>query len=120
MTPKRNDRVAQPPVGEEWEIRFGTNDAAKGWDELCQQVPTNTRAAWDQMRVNPRPAEDIRHTRLRGEMGVKMRGGVAMELWQIEVTSGGRIFYSIDDKAHTVWVELATMSHPKKTEKKRH
>ena len=49
MSPKRKDRVAPPAVKDEWDLRFGTNEAAKGWEELCRQAATNTRAAYDIM-----------------------------------------------------------------------
>lgn len=45
MSPKKNDPVAPPPVGEEWQIRFSTNDAAKGWQELENRAANNLRRA---------------------------------------------------------------------------
>lgn len=45
MSPKRGERVAPPAGPGEWEIRFGTTEAAKGWDTLCQHAAGNTRAA---------------------------------------------------------------------------
>lgn len=50
MSPKRLDRVAPPPVGSEWEVRFGTSEAAKGWDELCNRAGEKTRSAYELMR----------------------------------------------------------------------
>jgi hypothetical protein len=38
MTPKRGDRVAPPSLPGEYALRFATNDAVKGWDELCRQA----------------------------------------------------------------------------------
>lgn len=116
MSPKRRDRVAPPPVGREWEVRFGTNEAAKGWDTLCSQAPGKTREAFELMRSDPRPREDARHSRLRGDLAWHDFGGRRLEQWEIEVTGGGRIFYLIDDEKHTVWLIVASASHPKKTE----
>ena len=45
MSPKRLDRVAPPPVQGEWDVRFGTSEAAKGWDELCAHAAGSTRRA---------------------------------------------------------------------------
>ena len=42
--------------------------------------------------------------------------GVAMEQWQYEVTSGGRLWYCIDDAKRTVWLTGAMTGHPKSTE----
>jgi hypothetical protein len=111
--------VAPPAVDGEWEIRFGTNEAAKGWDEMCQQAATNARAAWVLLRADPRPPEDRRHTRLRGAMGGRLRNGERLEQWQIEITGGGRLFYLVDDRNRTVWIEVASLGHPKQTERKR-
>lgn len=36
--------------------------------------------------------------------------------WQIEVTSGGRIWYLLDEEKHVVWVQMASTRHPKATE----
>lgn len=66
MSPKRLDRVAPPPTGSEWEVRFGTTEAAKGWQDMCSQLTNNTRAAFDQMRSTSRPPEDATHYQLRG------------------------------------------------------
>ncbi len=68
------------------------------------------------MRSNPRPAEDKRHTRLRGDLATRSFDGRDLEQWKIEVTGGGRIFYLVDDAKRTVWVVVATQRHPKITE----
>ncbi|MFC7549403.1 hypothetical protein [Plantactinospora sp. GCM10030261] len=52
MTPKRGDRVAPPARSDEYELRFATNDAVKGWEDLCRQAPANTRTAFDTLRRN--------------------------------------------------------------------
>jgi hypothetical protein len=116
VSPKRKDRAAPPPVHEEWDVRFGTNEAAKGWEELCRQAAANTRSAYELMRSNPRPAEDGRHTRLRGALATRTLDGRELEQWEIEVTGGGRIFYLVDDARRTVWVVVAALRHPKITE----
>ena len=117
MSPKREDRVAPPAVLGGWEVRFASTEAVKGWDALCQQAPGNTYNAWLDMRTNPRPGVDSRHTRLRGELGTKLIKGRALEQWQIEVTGGGRIWYAIDDDRHTVWLTHAATRHPRATER---
>ncbi len=38
MSPKRGDRVTVPPPDDEWDVRFGTSDAVKGWEELCRHA----------------------------------------------------------------------------------
>lgn len=91
MSPKRLDRVAPPPTGDEWDLRFGTTEAAKGWQELCAQTANSTREAFELMRSQPRPLEDATHYRLRGELSTRSFAGQALEQWQIKVGSSGRI-----------------------------
>jgi hypothetical protein len=39
-----------------------------------------------------------------------------MPCWQIEVMSGGRIWYLLDTDKRTVWVTVASTAHPKTTD----
>lgn len=55
MSPKRGDDVPPPPVGDEWRLRFATNEAAKGWGDLCTEAPGNTRRCFEALRNAPCP-----------------------------------------------------------------
>ena len=114
MAPKRKERVAPPPGPAEWDVRFGNNEAVRGWEELCSQAATNTRRAWEQLRTQPRAVPSTpRQHRLKGELGTNH----GYEQWQIEVTGAGRIWYWIDDDKRIVWVVVhAGTGHPKATE----
>lgn len=116
MTAKRRDRVAPPSIGDEWHVRFGETGAAKGWDDLCTHAGAKTRAAFDLIRVNPRPPRDEEHYRLRGELGTRSWGGRPLEQWQVKVSASGRIWYLIDDDERTLWIVYASPAHPKKTD----
>lgn len=117
MSPKRGDRVAPPAVGDEWEVRFATSEAAKGWEDLCRQAPENTAKAWHEMRTCPAPyAQTPRHERLKGAFASGTHGGRTLAQWQIEVTSGGRIWYLLDVEKRVVWLQMASTRHPKVTE----
>lgn len=117
MSPKRGDRAAPPAGPDEWEIRFGTNDAAKGWDELCRQASGNTRRAWVLMRADPVPNPPTpRHHQLKGELAMGAHRGRQLPCWQIEVTGGGRIWYLLDDHDRTVWITYAGTGHPRATD----
>lgn len=117
--PRRKDRVAPPVVGDEWDVLFGTSEAATGWEDLRKQAATNAREAFELMRSNPRPPQDDRHSRLRGDLSTRVIDGRVMEQWEIEVTGGGRIFYAIDDDKHAVWITVASCGHPKVTDRRR-
>jgi hypothetical protein len=116
VSPKRLDRVAPPPVNDEWAVRFGTSEAADGWETLCTHAPAKTREAYDLMRSNPRPPKDDAHYQLKGDLATRSLAGKDLEQRQIKVSSGGRIWYLPDDEKHTVWVVYAGLKHPKATE----
>lgn len=113
--PKRRERVAPPPARQGWDVRYGTNDAVKGWDELAAAAPSNLRAAWERLTTDPR-RHDARQHRLKGSLGTRAVAGRALEQWQYEVTGAGRIWYVVDDEARTVWLTGASVGHPKATD----
>lgn len=116
MSPKRDDRVAQPPGPDEWDIRFLDNESARGWEELCRQAPGNTRDAWAIMRHNPAPPMNTpRHHRLDDKLATREVKGSVLDRWQIEVTGGGRIWYLVDRNNATIWIDYAGPGHPKAT-----
>lgn len=111
--------MAPPPVGGEWDVRFGSSDAVKGWEELGNTAPGNTAEAWKLMRTSPGPGPGKpthRHHQLKGELATGKHGGRELPLWQIEVTGGGRVWYLFDEDKHVVWVKHAGVGHPKITD----
>lgn len=119
MSPKKGDLVPPPAVGAEWTIRFKNNDAAKGWQELENQAAGNLRKAWETMRNDPGPGPgkpNHRHHRLHDVVSTGSHEGRSLPQWQIEVTSGGRIWYLLDEERHTVWITYASTGHPKATD----
>ena len=85
MSQKRGDRVAPPPGPDEWDVVFGTTEAAKGWQELCVQAASNTRDAWFLMRTSPVPAAHSgRHHPLKGNYATGTYRGRTLPQWQIE------------------------------------
>ena len=59
---------------------------------------------------------DDRQHPLKGALGTRSVNGRDLEQWQHEVTSGGRIWYCIDDGNRTVWMTDCSVGHPKATE----
>jgi len=117
VSPKRGDRAAPPSRPDEYDLRFANNETAKGWDELCRQVPSSIRTAFDTIRANPCPAPpNKRQHRLRYELAWGIHNGKRLEQWQYEVTGGGRIWYLINHDARTVWLTYAGTGHPKVTD----
>jgi hypothetical protein len=115
--PRRGDRVAPPPRPDGWDPRFATNDAAKGWEDLCAVARSNTWEAWVILTERPtQPQNPKRQHPLRGSLGSRSVQQEILEQWQYEVTAGGRIWYCPDPARRIVWVTHASASHPKDTE----
>lgn len=113
--PKRDDPVAQPARGEDWEIRYASTETVTGWQNLLTQVPGTLREVWDRMRTAP----DTRTTTqkpLAGPLATRTHKGRDLPQWQLDVSSAGRVWYVIDTTTHTVWVTLATTGHPGATD----
>lgn len=117
MSPRRGERAAPPPVGEEYDLRFASNQAAEGWEQLGHQAGGNLRRAFDAIRADPRSrSAPERHHRLKGSLGTATWKGEPLERWQYEVTGGGRIWYVIEDARRTAWITYASTGHPKATD----
>jgi hypothetical protein len=112
----QTQRARRPsPAPEGWDFRFATNDAAKGWEQLCAAAPANSRRAWDRITRDPRE-HDSRQHRLKGSLGSRAMDGVELEQWQHEVTGAGRLWYCIDDIRRIVWMTACSVGHPRVTE----
>lgn len=80
MSAKRGDRVTVPPPDGVWDVRFGTGEAATGWDELCRHALANTRRSLEILRVDPRTRTDHdRQHRLRGDLATHRHNGRDLE-----------------------------------------
>ncbi|GAB2652503.1 hypothetical protein GCM10027271_08290 [Saccharopolyspora gloriosae] len=114
---RRKHRVAPPAGPDKWEVRCGDNKAGKGWDELRQAAPANTRWAWEQMSSAPAPSPPTpRHHPMKGSLRTGTFEGRTLPLWQLEVTGAARVWYLLDVDRATVWVVGAGTAHPKATE----
>lgn len=118
MSLGKGDPVPPPPGKGEFHVKFGDRRAAVGWQELCTQASSATLDAWILMRTNPAPnVPNGRHHRLKGDLATGVRNGKSYPQWQIEVTSGGRVWYLFDENAETCWVVHAGTGHPRQTDR---
>jgi hypothetical protein len=110
---KKNDRFAPPAAPGQWLLKFGTTEAAKGWEDLVQQAAGNLWTAYETIRTDPTPFPATpRQHRLKGALAT-VNG---LEQWQYEVTAAGRIWYLVDPGKKTIWIRYASTAHPKATD----
>lgn len=113
--PPDKERSTPSPGSYDWDFRFGTNKAKKGWDQICLAAPSNARQAWYQIIADPRRRNQRQHP-LKGSLAERMVNGRELEQWQYEVTCGGRIWYCIDDPDRSLWMTHCSVGHPKETD----
>ncbi len=128
----RNSRLARPTRTTEWVIEAINSRVEEDWDKLCAVEPNAAATAWDQLSTDP-TAFSSRQTRMKGSLGTGTYEGQQYERWQYEVTSGGRIWYFVDDPTQggrmktqrkgrgprprrRVLIEKVHLGHPKETE----
>jgi hypothetical protein len=117
MTPRRGERVAPPPGPAEYDLIFGTSEAAKGWIDLCAQAPANAREMWQILRADPAPTiRTARHHQLKGVLATGAYRGTPLPQWQYEVTAGGRVWYLVDVAQRRVYLMYVGTGHPKLTD----
>lgn len=117
MPARRGERVAPPGPPDGWELRYATNEAAKGWDQLCATARSNTWEAWIVLTTRPtEPENRARQHPMKGQLGSRDVRGKILEQWQYEVTAGGRIWYCPEPDRRIVWLVAASTGHPKATE----
>lgn len=94
--------------------------AAVGWAALAAQASENLDRAWVAITSDPRCCDEpARQHPLRLSLKRVTVDGVELDQWQYEVTSGGRIWYAIDDERRTLWITQAGTGHPRETDKRR-
>jgi hypothetical protein len=111
-------RGEEAPRPNPWSVRFADRRAAEGWNHLLSQARENLDRAWVAITSDPRHVDNRQHP-LKGALGTVKVGGEALEQWQYEATSGGRIWYAIDDDDRTLWITRAGTGHPKQTDKRK-
>jgi hypothetical protein len=109
---KRGDGVPRPLKKSEFELRFATAQAAKGWRDLLATYRNSTVDAWDYLTSTPF-AESSRHHRLKGELAHVNRDGQTHERWQHEMPGGARIWFYVDG-SYVFLVDVHTR-HPNQT-----
>lgn len=114
MAGKRGEVVPRPPKKVEYEIRFATANARKGWQDLAASIRNPLADTWDFLTRTPLTKSPTNYP-LRGELGKISRGGVTYERWQHKPTQHGdaRIWFYVEKC--TVYLEQVHTRHPNAT-----
>ena len=110
----KDERVPRPTRKTEYEIRFATAQARRGWRDLCARIRGPLADSWDFLTRAPLATTPVNYP-LRGELGVVLRGGVPHQRWQHKPTAGGdaRIWFYVEDGV--VRLEQVHTRHPNET-----
>jgi hypothetical protein len=132
----RDEPIVRPTRTDEWQVMAADKGVAEEWDRWAKQEPNALAAAYDKLASAPTEFSP-RQRKLEGRtMGSGVYEGKTLDRWQYEVTSGGRIFYLVDDPTdggrrrperkgrgarprRRIIIEAVHPGHPKQTERKR-
>ncbi|MGW5439867.1 hypothetical protein [Nocardia asteroides] len=111
---KKGELVSRPAKRTEYEIRFATTDARKGWQDLVATIRNPLSETWDFLTRTPLVTTPTNY-RLKGDLGLIERGGASYERWQHKPTAKGtaRIWFYVAER--TVFLEQVHTSHPNET-----
>lgn len=110
---KRGQQVPPPPAQGEWDLRYATKESL-AFAEMARQFPGNCAEAKARLKIAPTTRSDVQK-RLRGSLGKRTIGGVEMDQWQYDISSGARLWYCVDPDKRIVWLTLAGTGHPRAT-----
>ncbi|WKR20737.1 hypothetical protein [Actinomyces israelii] len=106
--------VPRPAKKSEYELRFATAGAQKGWRDLVATMRNVMADTWDFLTTTPATRTPTNYP-LRDKLGTIHRGGKTYERWQHKPTLKGtaRIWFYIEGR--TVYLEQVHTSHPNET-----
>jgi len=110
----RQDRVERPTKKTEYEIRFASSSATRGWSDLRATIRAPLADTWDFLTRTPLVQTPTNYP-LKGELSTVVRDGIAHDRWQHKPTAQGdaRIWFFV--VAGVVFLERVHTKHPNQT-----
>lgn len=110
----RDLKVVRPTKKSEYEIRFASTSAQRGWVDLRATVRGPLVDTWDFLTRTPLEQTPTNYP-LKGELGVITRDGAEHQRWQNKPTATGdaRIWFYVDGQV--VYIEQVHTHHPNET-----
>lgn len=103
-----------PTKTREYELRFATVSAQRGWIDLQATIKNALMDSWDFLTRTPQAVTPANYP-LRGELCAVTRGGATHERWRHKPTQKGsaRIWFYV--VGQVVYVEQVHTHHPNET-----
>ena len=110
----RNTKVPRPTKNSEYELRFASREAQKGWRDLSATIRGPLTDTWDFLTRSPL-TESPSNYPLKGQLSEILRDGISYQRWQHKPARQGdaRIWFYVDGKI--VYLERVHTSHPNET-----
>ena len=109
---KAAEPAARPRKRSEYEIRFASTHARKGWQDLLATTRNALTDAWDFLTRTPLAQNERNHT-MRGELEFITRDGHSYQRLQHELPGGARIWSYVDEGV--VWLTHVYTGHLNQT-----
>jgi hypothetical protein len=110
----KGEKVERPTKKSEYELRFASVEAKRGWTDLKSTIRNPLVDTWEFLTKTPQLTTPTNY-RLRGALGLVTRDGSSHERWQHKPTLKGdaRIWFYVEDQV--VYLEQVHTSHPNET-----
>lgn len=107
-------KVERPTKKTEFEIRFASIQAQKGWRDLCATIRGPLVDTWEFLTKSPCEWTPTNYP-LKGELATVRRDGVDYQRWQHKPTAQGdaRIWFFVEESV--VHLEQVHTAHPNQT-----
>ena len=118
--------VTRPSKRGSWIVVARSKKVSDAWNELANQFSGDCQFVYDRLSTQPKFDDGDRQHPLEGDAGRATFQGRNYKRWQIDVGSGSRIWYFIDDtpegrgqkqRSGKVIIDQVLPGHPKSTEK---
>lgn len=119
--------IPRPTRPGNWNVVARNSKVAAAWNEYANSAAGECQRVFDQLQTDPTLDDGDRQHPLEGAAGRGTFEGREMRRWQIDVTSGGRVWYFVDDtptgsgqrrRSGRVIIDQVHFGHPKNTERK--
>jgi hypothetical protein len=110
----KQTKVERPTKKSEYELRFASANAQKGWRDLAATLRGPLADTWDFLTRTPLDVTPTNYP-LKDVLGTVSRAGASHQRWQHKPTAKGtaRIWFYVED--HVVYLEQVHTSHPNET-----